>query len=306
MPVPTGLCRPAVVLLALAAGIWSGGVASAATPTSSLAPAGFAMSRPGVGEVFRGTANRVLDQPVDVLGLWNNGDATGQLVVPADVAGSAGAVLVLTLGSESCDTGARVGVAVDGQVGSSWTVSADRATYPLPDRVPAGVHSVTVTYDGDSASGGCSRSLRVFGVEARSAADGGREEQDFGPLSLPVSGPGGRIMVFGDQTEVVLTQNASVGHDLLVRSDHVAHVDIRLRGGRCATASRFETFLDGRSLGVLDAPAFVNDSLTGTVSLPVGTLTAGRHRLRLAFLNDLDVPGCDRNLYVRLITVVSG
>lgn len=306
MPVTPRLRRTTVVLLGLAAASLLSGTASAATAATGIGPEGFVLSRPGVGELFVGTANRVLDQPVQTLGLWNDGSATGQLLVPADVAGSAGAVLTLTAGAEPCDAGAAVAVAVDGRVAGAWTVGADQATYPLPGVVAAGVHTVAVTYSGDSALGGCRRSLRLFGVTTRPVAERGTAVQVYGPLSLPVAGPGGSVAVFGDQTEVVMTQNASLGHDVLMRTAGAARVDVRLRGGRCPTPSRFEVLVDDRSLGVHDAPTFVADWVTETVSLPVGTLSAGRHRLRLAFLNDLDVPGCDRNLYVRSITVVGG
>jgi len=272
-------------------------------PVQALTAASLVMHPASAGWLFSTTANRTQNALMKGLGMWRAGEATTQLDVSAELAADGGAQLVVTVGADRCNGGADMTVSIDGTPVLQRTVDVDHGVIPVPGRLAAGAHKVAVAYSGDVVTDSCDRALKVYGLSVYAGGAAPDEVVTFGPPSLLLSNPAAGLWhdLVGGQAETVIWSSAEVSRRFTSGDLASAQIVVSAAGDACEGPAQYETFLDGTSLGRTDATA-VRGAYAQHV-LAGGPLAAGQHEVRVAFVNDLLTPACDRNLRLRTVAV---
>lgn len=264
-----------------------------------------AMSPGSAGWLFTGSAGRTQDKKINGLGMWRDGIATATVKVSSHLAGGTGAGLSVTVGADRCEGGADMAVSVDGTEVLRRVVDADHDIVPLPLRVPAGDHTVAVTYSGDHVTESCDRALKLYAVSAYADEATPSEWAAFGPPSLFLSDQTAGLWRDLDRggAETFLWKPATLSrHFTSAALDH-AQVVVAASGDDCEGPAAFETYVDGTLLGRTEAGPLAKDGTFSRYVLDAGSLAAGAHEVDVKYVNDLVTPACDRNLHVRKVVV---
>ena len=225
--------------------------------------------------------------------MWTTSTATAAVTT-----GATTAITVRTRGDQ-CQGAPVLQLSVDDvKVGTAAVAATTWTDAVFTGTWTAGSHQIAVSYLNDIAGHGCDRNLRVDRVSFTSAPSApARVEAE--QMTLPAAN-GQR---FTDPT-------ASGGAGLLVWNDAAAtttlsapaggHLVVRARGDSCAGPAQMTVVLGGHTV------------LTTAVASPTWTDTtvpspwpAGAHQVQVAFTNDFQGGGCDRNLRLDVLTVQS-
>lgn len=263
------------------------------------------MAPASAGWLFTGSAGRTQDKKVNGLGLWRDGVATATVKVSPHLAGDTGAGLSVTVGADRCDGGADMAVSVDGTEVLRRVVDADHDIVPLPLRVPAGDHVVTVAYSGDHVTEVCDRALKLYAVSAYANEAMPSEWEAFGPPSLFLSDQTAglwRDLDRGGAETFVWKPATLTRHFTSAALDH-ASVVVAASGDDCEGPAAFDTYVDGRLLGHTEAGPLAKDGTFPRYVLDAGALAAGPHEVVVSYVDDHVTATCDRNLHVRKVVV---
>lgn len=306
--------RRLTALATLAGLVLAGGAATApaavAGPTSDAVAVHadqLLMAPRSAGWVFTGTAARTQDALQRGLGMWRPGTATATLDVPAELAGPGGATLSITAGADRCGGPSPMIVQVDGSEVARIGVDADHGTYPVPGRLSAGQHTVVIGYPEDVVQDTCDASLKVYAVTAHALSDSPRTVRTFGPPTLRLSNSNAGLWHdIAGGAEMLLWSNASVTRTFTTGPDAVdsASVVVTSGGDECIRKPLYETYVDGLHVGTAQTTAAAGEFSAQTFS--TGALAAGTHEVTVTYADDFRGFGCDRNLRLRTVAVVTG
>jgi hypothetical protein len=159
------VCAAAVLFIVLSAASSSGAATQSCTViTNRVRCEGEIFSvDPSVGVVATG-ANPAVTSGGGLLRLEHNGSATLTANLPSTTG-----LIVRARGGMYCERWPHMLLAVDGKLVLSQTVaSSGWISYPVAVKIAGGSHTLTVTYDNDSASSTCANDLRLDYIDLTS------------------------------------------------------------------------------------------------------------------------------------------
>lgn len=222
--------------------------------------------------------------------LWSNASASGQFTSD----GSNNTLSVRAKGDQ-CGGAPRMVISVDGtKVLETEVAAVYWNTYSAPLTVPAGVHSVSIAFVNDRyQAGSCDRNLRLDTVAITSASTALQGEHMVAP-----NGSGQNLddqAASGRRTRLMWSNATATG--TLQTNAPASQLKVRARGSQCQGAPQVTVSVDGRVIARSNVTS--NQLAEYRTS---GGITAGTHRVSVAFTNDYLGNGCDRNLYLDVVT----
>lgn len=223
--------------------------------------------------------------------IWSAATATATV--------STGAVSAITVRArgDQCAGAPLLTLRVDGTAVGTVAVAATSWTDEVfTGSWAPGSHQIAVSYPNDFVGGGCDRNLRLDRVSFTTApapAPVGVEAELMalpaaagGPFTDPTASAGAGLLIWSDATAST-TLSAPAGGQLVVRA----------RGDACAGPAHLSVAIDGRVTSTAAAAA-----TWGDVTAP-GAWPGGAHQVQVAFIDDHQGSGCDRNLRLDRLTV---
>lgn len=288
----------AAVLAAVAAVAGAAGQSTASTPTSRPAATNAGTTQAAVEAetfVLPPADGQVFTDPAAsgdrALLLWTTSTATATVTTAVTTA------ITIRVRGDQCQGAPLLRLSVDGAAAGTTAVTATTWTDAVfTGAWGAGTHQLAVSYLNDIAGQGCDRNLRIDKVTftaAPSAPVRVEAEQmtlpaaNGRPFTDPTASGGAGLLIWNNATATT-TLSAPAG----------GHLVVRARGDACAGPAQMAVTVDARTV------------LTATVASPTWTDVAvptpwpgGAHQVQVAFTNDFQGGGCDRNLRVDLLTV---
>ena len=223
--------------------------------------------------------------------LWTTSTATAAVTT-----GATTAITVRTRGDQ-CQGAPVLQLSVDGAaVGTAAVTATTWTDMVFPGTWTAGSHQIAVSYLNDIAGHGCDRNLRLdrLSFTAVPSAPARVEAEQMTlpaangqPFTDPTASGGAGLLIWNDAAATT-TLSAPAG----------GHLVVRARGDSCAGPAQMTVAVGGHTV------------LTTAVASPTWTdMTIpspwpdGAHQVHIAFTNDFQGGGCDRNLRLDVLTV---
>ncbi|GAB2693506.1 carbohydrate-binding domain-containing protein [Thalassiella azotivora] len=257
---------------------------------------------PGTGSVYTGRSGWTGTG----FGLWRTGSATAPVDLPR-----AATRMVLEASADLCPqyVGARATVLVDGErVLVDQLVDVDSGRYVATGDWAPGPHHVEVRFTDDYRTAGCDRNLKL----SRLWFDGGDPAMTrvaVDASSLNIMPPSiGRHYTKGPQGSptVVLWSNGGAGTSVTTQAITRGSVSVLASAHDCEGPARMLVWVSDRYVGQTEPGPDQHGTLRWhSWALPFD-LPAGRHGLKVEFVNQHRGETCERGLKVGMIALDGG
>jgi endoglucanase len=215
--------------------------------------------------------------------IWSNATAS------ASVTTAAAQAIVVRARGDQCQGAPHMIVSVDGRTVLSQAVPATAWTnYAADAAIPAGTHTVSVSFDNDYLDSSCDRNLRVDSVALR-------DTRGFAAAAMALPSCCGHVWqdssaAEGSSLEIWTFGTATIDY---ATAQAVRSIAVTARGDLCAGAPQMVVAVDGHT--VLTQAVDTTSWHTYSVN---AALPAGSHTVAISFTNDYLTASCDRNLWL--------